>query len=438
MGIAIIPAASGGSLPAGANALVFSGYSSRGDLTATQSWAAGRYIVTVQSEQSVPVRIDTVSNGSFTGYANTPMVISLTTTDTVLTMYTGRSLINSSTNEFSQNSSFSWVYGYNPSSNHWYMTGYFPSGAQTAHYYSTDGGVNWTGTGSKPTISSAGFSVNSNQPLIQNGYTCTVTQTGSTFWFTSNGVTWTNPGSVPDNQNINSMWTGSLFILYKRDTANGNIWTSPTGATWTQRTTNFVTGGFLRSLAQGNGIFLLTGGVSANNNPAAITSTDGITWTQRTVPTGPAGSLYTVFVNGYFLCWNNSPAGAKVTTDGVTWTTVTLPDYDVRPDAVWTQNSAINYRVGNGTVYSSTNGTTWTAKRYGIAYGSNNAGQILVNNVLSGGLVEDTSKSYLSSTRGITSLMGVTGNSNARNMYVVYQAPAAFSVYSSDSINAIN
>jgi hypothetical protein len=154
-----------------------------------------------------------------------------------------------------------------------------------------------------------------------------------------------DPSPDPGGGSFNS-WGGSsiiwdpdngLFIVSQANAANGDIYTSPDGKTWTGRFTglnDFTIAGWRpqsgpsRPLARGNGHTLASSSVSPGSISEVAISTDDVHWTWHNMG---------VFLNVYGITWDvtNSqwvavgadtvvpgPGSHNVATspDGITWT----------------------------------------------------------------------------------------------------------------------
>lgn len=119
--------------------------------------------------------------------------------------------------------------------------------------------------------------------------------------------------------------------LWVAATSDG-IKTSTDGVSWTTRTTppsGGLTGGNVRGVAFGNGVFVAVGDTAGGGAvTSCFTSTDGITWTARTIPSGAYNDVAYTSGGGFMAIGGNgsSPAcAAGGGNDGVTWTAKTIP-----------------------------------------------------------------------------------------------------------------
>jgi len=96
-----------------------------------------------------------------------------------------------------------------------------------------------------------------------------------------------------------------------------SIWTSPDGATWTERSLPFPPSG-LDDVTFANGHFVAVGYSFAGAGAVILTSSDGLTWTDRS--TGNDGSLFgVIYGNGQFVAVGN-PGQILTSPDGTNWT----------------------------------------------------------------------------------------------------------------------
>jgi len=155
--------------------------------------------------------------------------------------------------------------------------------------------------------------------------------------------------------------------------SGGNIWTSPTGKTWTKKTSN--TDKYLYQVAYGNSTFVAVG-----DSGTIITSPDGMTWPRQTSRT--TNTLRGVaFGNGFFMAVG---AGATVVTspNGTTWTQITPNTTKSLKKLRYLNNLfvTIDYSAYvSAIILSSADGITWTESDItqtgnvpnDVAYGNN-------------------------------------------------------------------
>jgi hypothetical protein len=179
---------------------------------------------------------------------------------------------------------------------------------------------------------------------------------------TDDGLTWTSRGSAAvTTKNLNSVSTNGFTTVAVGD--DGTIVRSTDPATWAT-----VTSGTTAKL---NGVAWATSGIAAavGNGGVVLSSTNGTDWIART--SGSAADLATVaWVNNRFLA-----VGAKGTvlesTDTVTWTarSIASETATLRGAAYGTTDYVV---LGDtGVIYTSTDLTTWTKQNSGVSVNLN-------------------------------------------------------------------
>lgn len=160
------------------------------------------------------------------------------------------------------------------------------------------------------------------------------------------------------------------FVAISYGLAAGAVITSnSTGSSWTLRT---AFDGDWESIAYGNGIFVVVGGiVDGDDGNRIMTSEDGITWTLRTPPLEASWGKVR-YGNGVFIAIDIGESFETVSTqrvmrslDGINWTLISHPE-------VTLQDHGSNIAYGNGvwqiawpehrsisTMVSFDNGLTW-------------------------------------------------------------------------------
>jgi hypothetical protein len=261
-----------------------------------------------------------------------------------------------------------WTVGGSPSVTNWatfrYGNGYF-FGAQNSGStwsYSTDG-VTWTNGSSVPAPSLA--YVDSN---YGNGYYAVISfNENKLVYTTSINGSWSSNFSIPTE-----MWrklaygNGNWVIMAGGNSAAGNDTnvagyraTNPTGSF---TATTLPSAAFWNLLEYGNNfvaIATLSGG--ANTNKAAY-STNGVSWTAATLPTSAYWTGLTFnSINSTWVATAISANGAYSTNAGATWTGMTMPS-----SGTWFVSNAGNgfvaMREGTTIAATSSNGFTWTTR----------------------------------------------------------------------------
>lgn len=171
---------------------------------------------------------------------------------------------------------------------------------------------------------------------------------------------------------------GVFVAVGLKDGGGGGIWTSPDGATWTERTSGSAS--ILNGIDFVNSVFIATG-----NSGVILTSTDGTTWTSRT--SGSASALYAAAYLGgtYAVCgasgtiltstnlsgWTSRTSGvsttlrsiiantlgflvvgasgvARISDDAITWSPTTTGLTSTLYDAIYdSADDALYYVSGN-------------------------------------------------------------------------------------------
>lgn len=192
--------------------------------------------------------------------------------------------------------------------------------------YTSSDGVTWTQR-------SAGLTSGTAQAFATDGTKVigTVSSNVGQVVKSTNGTTWSIQSvGVITSSLFDIIYAGGQFVAVG---GSGGIITSPDGNTWTKRTAPSNIPGIIRSVAYGNGRYVLV----ANSAGFAGWSTDGFTWNNSS--TGLATGLTKLtFVNGVFV--GVGPSGTiSTSTDGVTWT------------AAHTSGTTENFRdiIANGT-----------------------------------------------------------------------------------------
>lgn len=194
---------------------------------------------------------------------------------------------------------------------------------------------------------------------------------GGAIWTSTDAKTWKAQNSGTANDILDVNYTGSLFFAC--GTA-GLILTSTDGITWTDRSVA-ISEGFQRcSIA--NGVFFITGGSATVAR--LYTSTNGTTWTARTLPSGMQRTLLDVVYYDNGVNARYYVVGTQI---------LTQPAYGYSTDlATWTSDQSGISTGGSGltlltngsivilgaenassfvAIASSTNGTTFTNRYTG-------------------------------------------------------------------------
>lgn len=173
----------------------------------------------------------------------------------------------------------------------------------------------------------------------------------------TNGTTWTLQGT---GDGAAVIWSGRLGLFVAVD-IGGDIYTSPTGATWTARTSN--TTADLNAICEGEGLLVAVGADST-----VVTSTDGITWIVRTFSVGE--DLYGVAFGydsggGPLFVAGGSIVGTGETSialshDGIDWTISRLDGVDDEFHAMAYGDGLFRAGTPQSLIYVSVNGVDWS------------------------------------------------------------------------------
>jgi photosystem II stability/assembly factor-like uncharacterized protein len=166
-----------------------------------------------------------------------------------------------------------------------------------------------------------------------------------------------NPLTTPNNlQGVT--WAGGTTNLFVAVGANGTIMTSPTGATWTSRTspvTNVVLYAVTWSSTQNLFVAVGAGGT-------ILTSTNGTTWTSRTAPS-TTNALYGVSNNGGQFVAVGAAGTIFTSSNGTDWSAATwstTPVTGILNSVAWSPTLSMYVAVGDaGAMATSANGTSW-------------------------------------------------------------------------------
>lgn len=160
-----------------------------------------------------------------------------------------------------------------------------------------------------------------------------------------------------------------LWMHASAATASGvaNIYTSPDGAVWTARTSNFPDNKNHQNykFVSNGSIVLCLGYAGGTGNEYYVRQTDGITWTSQYTPGGSSVNAYADMVylsDGYF--YHLYYAGVSRSTTGLTgsWTAVTVPTGYVLK--FWKIGSYYYCNTNNSSVlktFYSTDLSNWTS-----------------------------------------------------------------------------
>ncbi|HEX9020342.1 MAG TPA: choice-of-anchor D domain-containing protein [Nitrospirota bacterium] len=227
--------------------------------------------------------------------------------------------------------------------------------------------VSWT-TVSLPNNPAGGAIFGINNIAFGNGTFVAIADT-SIVLTSSNGLTWTAAKpAFPANMN-GVYYMNNQFIALGKN----YVMTSPNGATWTQHTVPFSGFGIapdLYGIAYNGSKYVAVGEASNAYVAAYTTSNDGLTWSQINATTTLTANpvLYNLssveYINGLFVA--SAPGAAAryyTSSNGTNWTEHSYPIAET-PWHLTLLNGKI-YAFGYGIV-SSTTGTSWDAVLPGV------------------------------------------------------------------------
>ena len=235
-------------------------------------------------------------------------------------------------------------------------------GVTTGHIKYSSDGINWSD-------SSGSFSSQGRGVAWNGSYWLACGSGSHTLLKSIDGINWTIVGSPFDS--INNAWSisssGNLWVLIGQSSSSNTIYSSPDGVVWTVGTGTLFQNNIVgpSNVAWNGSIWVATGSDRASQNNI-LYSTNGMYWQTTNITGGNAlntlgsgvawnGSLWVVV--GY-----DSANNTLVTSsDGMNWTIVNgLSNHLV--SVTWNGSKWFITAMDNGgTLWSSINGTTWTA-----------------------------------------------------------------------------
>lgn len=205
-----------------------------------------------------------------------------------------------------------------------------------------------------------------------------VVGTLTTTKYTTDGVTWSNGGTLPNSGYCSygapfktAAYGAGLFVIggYASALGTAGVYTSPDGLVWTRRTWP-GSGTQIYFLDYVNSQFIAT-----DSSGYICTSPDGITWTFKSMQPGFGTTSWIVYLapTGLYYGGNTAASSSFVSSDLITW-------YPL-PIAAGGANYVSQYMVTDGTsIVAGANATTWKPFPY------NTSTQFIVPNA--GGLLQ--------------------------------------------------
>jgi hypothetical protein len=187
----------------------------------------------------------------------------------------------------------------------------------------------------------------------------------------ADGVTW-SVVTLPTNPVVRGIaYGGGLWVVpAERNGADAgntqNILTSPDGVTWTARNTGAGSLWKVAHTTAGSGQLYVAGGLPGSGTNVAY-SNDAIAWTRTAV--GPADERISHLAAGGGIVVAAGQTGGRVyrSTNGLNWTTVVMPNQIAANTVAGLTYAggeflaAVRVDGGASLIYTSADGTTWTA-----------------------------------------------------------------------------
>jgi hypothetical protein len=211
---------------------------------------------------------------------------------------------------------------------------------------STDGGVTWASV----TVSASLGGLNAHHVYYLNGKFWAIANDGTAVYVAESTTgatgTWTQRTVITGLATITAStalldWTGTNFVVAIQSTsASNSIYTSPTGVTWTGRTTPFAFNGFIGLAASATG-----GTVVATRTSSYCVSTDhGATWGAGLVLPASAGFKGVFSVgNRFFVGLTNGIASTTTPGTESSWARVGMPADRLVPTTYAAANAPLGF-----------------------------------------------------------------------------------------------
>lgn len=174
----------------------------------------------------------------------------------------------------------------------------------------------------------------------------------------SDGISW----SVEKNSSfLNVSYTRVTFGngLFVAISSNGTIVTSPDGTNWTQRTSG--TTNYLYDVIYANSRYIIVG-----TNNTMLTSTDAITWTAVNIGANSTDPLFCIiYAQGKFHVGVRQSTESRVFSSATgaagTWTSSIITGAGGNLNRIVYLNNTFFAFNANTNIFTSTNGTSWSA-----------------------------------------------------------------------------
>jgi hypothetical protein len=224
-------------------------------------------------------------------------------------------------------------------------------------------GKTWSVGGTPGVLNWAGF-------RFGNGYFFGALNSGSTWSYTTDGVTWSNGASVPAPSvaYVDSNYGNGYYAVIAFN-ENKIVYTTTINGSWSSNTS--ISSQMWRGIAYGNGNWVIMAGgnsVAGNDtNVAGYRATNPTgSFTSATLPSAAFWNLLEYGNNFVAIASLSGGAGsnkAAYSSNGVTWTAATLPTSNYWTGLAFNALSSTWVATAASTngAYSTNAGATWTA-----------------------------------------------------------------------------
>ena len=233
-----------------------------------------------------------------------------------------------------------------------YVDGYYYSSSGDTNFYKSEDLVNWTSIYSGTKFIKMIYS--KNQKLFVG-----LKENSSTLWdlYTSpDGITWTQRTTATNtNYRFSDICYSENKSIFCGATFNGKIYISYDAITWTEKTSNITTKLNSAFYSELKNIFVLVGA-----NGVVVTSEDGEIWTVQT--SGTTDEIYCSVYSKIIgkLIFSTIKGSIYQSTDGVQWSTKLKGIDGALMSVIYVSEKEKYYAVGRGVIYESSDGKEWT------------------------------------------------------------------------------
>lgn len=205
--------------------------------------------------------------------------------------------------------------------------------------YSSSDGITWTSHSYPTGLTTTNYDKVEWSPEL--GIFVATSQTNYGAMTSTDGITWTNIGTISTENILSLKWAPGLSMFVGGET--GKIIKSTDGVSWTEST--LVTGNFWGSTWSPElGMLVLVGNLDIR------TTTDGVNWFSRTLPASNTWkSVEWSPYYGKFVAISSTGTGNRSmqSSDGITWTTLTTPQDSSWTNLVWSPEKKIFVAVSS-------------------------------------------------------------------------------------------